>query len=143
MKAITIHPGSALVGAAMLGIVTIATGAYQVSVQTAKATLVTKEIRVTGIPDPRDIIAIEQGQPYVVPAKRSFVVLALGASAISGGNKANLLADSVQVLSTSQSDTGQPSLSQVTPHIVAGPGVTLEVTGNMPSSRALGYLIDE
>ncbi len=132
------HPFSALAGAAMLGLVLIAA-----SVAPAQG----HRTRVIGIPDPRDIIVIEEGTPYLVPAGHSFVVTALGT--LPSGNALFAAILSVDGTPTLQFDHNRSAAANgmqmgfVPPHLVVPAGSVIKLNETNPGAayRAWGYLI--
>ena len=98
------HVGSALVGAALLGLVGVVAGAQIVG----SPSLVERKIRVVGIPDPREIIEIEEPTPYVVPAGKAFVVVGFGDSQSAfGSSTAQLLVDGATEITWTSSTAGE------------------------------------
>jgi len=158
MKPVEMHPTSFLAGAALLGVVLVATGALQ-----ATPIAPNKPLEVVGIPDPRDMLVIREGTPYIVPPEKLFVLTAVGFTShptagvlpSSSSAGAALLVDGAFAASvdagigssdhwTRVLNGGTPSVVDV-PNVVAQGGTTLEATdyGNQSSSaRAWGYLID-
>ena len=147
----TFHPLSVLAGGGFLGLVLVVTGAVQRSPkQTAR--LFTSNVRVVnpvdvvGIPDPRDIIVVEAGVPYVVPTGRILVVTALGNDLLHlDSGRVDLRVDGKLELSFSTM-RAHISMLPVPPHLTIAAGSTVDVVSvatNGPSSaEAWGYLID-
>ena len=78
MKPITIHPGSALAGAALAAVSLLASSAVQTTTHSSIPAPWRDPIRVVGIPDPRDMVLIKEGQPFIVPPGRTFVLTGMG-----------------------------------------------------------------
>lgn len=77
MKTSSIHPFSALAGAGLLVLVLTATGAMQVPGSVRRIPPCTPgPVRVVGIPDPRTMLIIREGTPFVVPPGKILVVTA-------------------------------------------------------------------
>ena len=118
---------SALAGAAALGLTLVAGGCTT--------------IEVAGIPDPRNMIVIEEGTPYVVPPGKRFIVTALGVTG-STGLGAILYVDGAWVLFAGG---GEVSIAPVPPHFIVESGYVIRPDDNQTGSetaRTWGYLID-
>src|SRR5262245_39512986 len=74
MKPVSIHPLSALAGAGLLGLWILAVGAQsQIQVRPCRGL-----VSVADIPDPRQMVVIKEGTPFVVPAGKILAITALG-----------------------------------------------------------------
>ena len=158
MKPLELHPISALAGAAALGLTLIAAGAVQVHpdkrVQVGpvaplgSSTLslrIVNPIEVVGIPDPRDMIVIDEAIPYVVPTGKLFVLTGLGSTKTGTAAGARLFVDGAQVLQNPGSTNATTSMFPVPPGftVPAGSTITLLHTSGTPLvARAWGYLVD-
>ncbi len=136
---------SMLVGAGLLAAIGWMVGWQETSGVTPITRVENPPIRVVGIPDPRDIILIEEGVPYVVPAERSLVLTALGAHTASSNVYLNV--DGFRQVSAQAglNDTGSAvSMKELPPPgLLVLSGSTVEPTGGtLTSARAWGYLID-
>ena len=131
---IVIAPMSALAGAAALGLVLIAVGATQG--HEPLRVRVVHPVDVVGIPDPRDIIVIEAGFPYLVPAGKLFVLTAFGSS---GGRPSSVTlgVDGTTVFGLYNGSGPYFSMHRIPPHYTVAPGSTVTTGG-----RAWGYLIE-
>ena len=143
---IVIAPMSALAGAGLLGLTLVAAGATQ-GHGPARVRIV-HPVDVVGIPDPRDIIVIDEGTPYVVPVGKLFVVTAFGRTRFGNTASRLLLVDGVVVLEVDirgnifSTGTASMSMSPVPPHLVVSGGSTLSINPVSGGGRAWGYLID-
>src|SRR5438093_7366472 len=80
MKSVSIHPLSALAGAGLLGLVLLAAAAVQAPIRVQPFPDCAGLVRVAGIPDPRQMIVIKEGTPFVVPADKLLSITGLGAT---------------------------------------------------------------
>lgn len=147
MKPITIHPGSALAGAAIVVLVG-ALSAQQVVGRLLDVRIVRPVIAQVD-PHPRDFVRIVEGQPFAVPSHRRLVVTSLGHNATNGPHPVELRVDGVieaRVLTGYITTELYSDLIQLpTPGIMAGPGSVVEVQlggVNPDDARAWGYLVD-
>ena len=135
MKPITIHPGSALVGA---GIIVLA-GAL--SAQQIVRRLV--DVRIVGPVAVRNdgtgFVRIVDGMPYTVPPGRRLVLTAFG-STEGGGKNANLRIDGVKEVEVSPTP-GAGIVELPRPGLVVNPGQVVDVGASGVSGRAWGYLV--
>jgi len=143
MKPVSIHPLSALAGAGLLGLILMASGAAQTPVPLQQiATGQTGLIRVAGIPDPRQMLVIREGTPFVVPAGKLLVITGLGGT--GSGVVAGLRVDGVnQFAASGNLESGNAlSIRAVPPGFTVEAGLTVEVSSGTPFGRAWGYLVD-
>ena len=143
MKPVSIHPFSALAGAGPLGLVLMATGAVQTPVPIAKLTRpFPGSVQVIGIPDPREMLIIREGTPFLVPPGKILVLTALGG--LTNSLVVDLLIDgqkedeAVANMPTANSGTMDPLPVGLTAHA----GSTVEVASGSIFGRAWGYLVD-
>jgi len=143
MKASEIHTRSALIGASLLAVTLLATGAVQVPLRVQQLPVAPCGlVQVLGIPDPRNMIVIQEGAPFVVPPGRVFVPTALGA--VINGLSTQLLVDSQLVtqavanMPTANSGTMNP----LPPGLAIQAGATVDVFSGSVYGRAWGYLVD-
>ena len=157
MKPLTIHPGSALAGAGVLALVLLGTGvaAPQGVVQAHQITqrmFIENVQDMNSYPNPRDMVVIREGTPYVVPQGKILVVTALGGNAGAGGGVTELKVDDIQeVVAARQVNDSSGYAGNATsmkllpqPGFVVQPGSTvlLEGGGAGTSRRAWGFLVD-
>ena len=136
MKPITIHPGSALAGAAII----VLAGAL--SAQQIVRRLV--DVRIVGsvqpAPHPRDFVWIEEGQPYAVPAMRIFVPT--GTSDVNGASGNFFIVDLTnnKVLWNNTGNSGAP----VPLGLAIQGGTVVSIVGPQGGNtgRLIGYLAD-
>ena len=140
---ITIHPFSALIGAALVCLTMLTVGA--IAVQGSSSTRDVSAIEIVSDPHPRDFVRIDKAQPYTVPAGKLFHLTGLGSYTSQAwvrfyvdGNF-RLEADC---------NTGIPagnacSIRDAPEGIVVQPGSVLTVgTAGTNEPVALGYLVD-
>ncbi len=148
MKPITIHPGSALAGAALATVSLLASSAVQTTTHSAIAApgCWRDPIQVVGIPDPRDMVQIREGQPYAVPPEKLFVLTGLGETG-NGSSPILLTVDGQKELTVVEVFAQEPpTVAHVPTGFTVQAGSTVEVfTGNplILEGRAWGYLVDE
>ena len=82
---ITLHPFSALIGAAIVCLTMLTVGA--VTVQGSSSTRDVSAIENVNDPHPRDYMRIDEGTPYTVPAGKILVVT--GGGCLEGGGTKN------------------------------------------------------
>jgi len=142
MKSVSIHPFSALAGAGLLGLALLASGAVQVPGSAQPIMFSNGLVRVAGIPDPRQMVVIKEGAPFIVPAGKILVVTALGA--LTNGIVVDLLVDGqkeaevVANMPTANPGTIDPLPVGLTVHA----GSTVEPFCGSIFGRAWGYLVD-
>lgn len=143
MKSITIHPGSLVVGAGLLGLVLLLTSAAQrTSASLGHFLSPNPTVEVVGIPDPRDMVMIREGQPFTVPTGKILVVTALGAT--SNSFVVSLLVDGQNEMeAVANLPYGNSTTVQQLPTGFTVPsGSIVEVTsGQAIFARAWGYLV--
>lgn len=165
MRTISLHPASAVVGAAFVGVVLLVTGAMQAPAATATQGgplprpvgglpfTIDGAVTVLGIPNPRQAVVIKDTTPFVVPPGKVLQITALGLAEFYFNKHISLLIDGVTEVSAfcggadGSSVTGGPLLSPsmtTLPSILvvtAGKQVTVaSAPGTAP--RAWGYLTD-
>ena len=79
---ITLQPLSLLVGAAIVGLSLVTSGAF--TPQGSSSTRDVSAIEITNQPSPNDYFSIRAGTPYVVPSGKTFVLTGLGKTGPSG-----------------------------------------------------------
>jgi|SRR6266850_3268732 len=93
-------------------------------------------------PDPRDMVQIKQGTPYIVPAGKIFVLTGLGGRDATLGSNYSLLVNG-QVEVTTTVGNASSAFSFVLPvpaGFTAAAGSTLEAQAGPGLARAWGYL---
>ena len=149
---ITVHPSSTLLGALALATVLIVAGAMQAptasghrAVQSPVMDLgltIDGSVHVEGIPRPEEMMRIEEGTPFTVPAGKALVLTALGSA--QGGSMTTLLVDGVAEFEKAMTTSPTPGSMMFVPagfRIDAGSVVTVS-TGFPADGRAWGYLVD-
>ena len=139
---ITIHPFSALIGAAIVCLTMITVGA--VTVQGSSSTRDVSAIEVVSDPHPRDYVRIVAGTPYTVPAGKVLVVKQLGLMALgsSTGSLITLSIDGVVVATVAHFYMSDLQ-SVYEPGLAAQGGSQVVVaTASNYLAGALGYLVD-
>jgi hypothetical protein len=138
-----IHSLSALAGAGALGLVMLVAGAMQVPRSPAADTaLGAGPIQVAGIPDPRQMLVIREGTPYVVPQGKVLAVTALGAL-INGIVVALSIDGQTEMTSVANMPSACPgTINPIPPGLTAHAGSTVEVQSGGIYGRAWGYLVD-
>ena len=143
MKTVSIHPFSALAGAGLLGFVLMAAAAMQVpgSVQRFPVRPA-REFRIAGIPDPRQMVVIKEGTPFVVPAGKILAVTGLGGAA--QGAVVTVWVDGTrEVQAWAELSYGNAvTVREVPPGLVVQAGSTVLVDSGTLLGRAWGYLAD-
>ena len=135
---ITLQPLSLIVGAGLLGIMLITTGAF-----TPQGTASARDVSATEIVgpfNPRTAIRVTEGTPYTVPTGKRFVLTTL--ARIGGGSAWNF---SVRVNGVDDIFTTigyDPK--EVAPGFVYSEGTVIEayIGHSSTSARVLGYLVD-
>ena len=154
MKPLVLYPMSALAGAGVLALVLLGTGiaAPQVSTQalhTTQRMFIENVQDINSWPNPRDMVVIRQGTPYIVPPGRLLVVTALGANSPSLSGQTELQVDGVFEVTAPAGigSSGEASSMKLLPlpGFVVQSGSTVNLDGgggaNNPR-RAWGYLVD-
>ena len=107
-------------------------------------------VRVVGIPDPTEIIRIEEGQPYTVPVGKSLVITAVGQFGEPDGGDTNSVQVDGEVVFKMYCGLGSgasvaKTLADVPPHLVVRSAKVVEASGTdlQSASIALGYLVPE
>jgi hypothetical protein len=92
-------------------------------------------------PEPRDMVQIKQGTPYVVPAGKIFVLTGLGDAEALDYARLVVNGQIEAIISTGCSNGGGSSLVAVPPGftVQAGSTISAEATGTI-NGRAWGYL---
>lgn len=140
MTTIQLHPRSLLVSLALGGVVLFSMA------QSAAPTYAT--VRMQYMPHPRDMVQIEEGTPYTVPAGKLFVLTGLGSKYGMGGF-VTLLVDGVDeptANSTVSSSATATSVAHVTLGLAGQPGSVIDLVGGVSypdDGRAWGYPADE
>ena len=169
MRTLQLHPSSLLAGIGLSVLVFVAMG--QKSVPTGTPSAVSLPVGEYGdelqrqpkfAVHPRDWVQIEEGVPYVVPAKKLFVPTALGAILepppsqddlttlrVDGVDMASAITATYISGSNGMTAFGSGANMKPLPRGLSVPaGSTVEVAGGVRSStpddaRAWGYLVDE
>jgi len=141
---------SALIGAGVLALVGVAVAAQDVSpmkrdaVEIPATAFGDAPIKVVGIPDPRDIIRITEGTPYVVPTAQRLVLTAMGSDEIAVSSRVDLMVDGSVAARFVPPTTGT-TLWEIPTHLIVNAGAVVEPDGTNGldgQGYALGYLID-
>ena len=154
MNAITmkIHPASALSG--VLAVLLVLGLASMTQQQLRRSQQIPLRVTVDGIPTPQQMVQIKEGQTFVVPPGKIFVLTALGTKFYpEGGPVALLVNDEIEVEfdGTAGSVTlglaawDYPSVKPVPPGFTVPAGSTIKAErgpGSGLSGRAWGYLVD-
>ena len=146
MRSVTIHPGSALTGAATLALVLLAAGAAPQRTTLLSSSPSSPEkpptkVEIVNIPQAFDAaraVRILNGSPFTVPAGTRFVATGLGRTSSQGG-EVGISIDGVTVWFGSLTSNAQTT-HDVPSGVVAGPGALVSATGT--AAVVLGYLID-
>jgi hypothetical protein len=149
MKALSIHPLSALAGAGLLGLVLIASGAVQVAGPVQRLALPTAGVvRIAGIPSPDEMMRVREGEVFVVPANKIFVVTGLG-SALEHDNSVALFLDGQNwlVMHPRVYDQDVTTVRPVPAGLAATAGQQITVSGGNPlvasDAQVIGYLAQQ
>jgi hypothetical protein len=98
-------------------------------------------------PSPRDMVQINQGTPYVVPAGKVFVLTGLGGNGIASSTWTFLMVNGKQeLLSGAQASNVTTSVTPVPLGFTVHAGSTIDVSptaSGATSGRAWGYLADQ
>jgi len=148
MKQLTfsVHPGSALIGAAIVGLSIVTAGA--ITVQGSGASRDVSAIENVNDVHPREFVCVKGLVPFVVPPDKLLVLTALG----SANN--TIIPWTLQIDGTIEvgidTDSSSPHLPTILefarPGLVAYPGQNVTVlyppNPTIPDGRAWGYLVD-
>ena len=147
MKPVPIHPLSALAGAGLLTLVLLAAGAVQAPIRVQAFPDCAGLVRVAGIPDPRDMVVIKEGTPFVVPPGKLLAISGLGGTHDLGANTLEVtlrvdgrdeFAASVRLPYGSGTTMAEPP-----PGFTVHAGSTVEVvSANGSFGCAWGYVVD-
>lgn len=147
MKPVWIHPLSALAGDGLLGLILVASGAAQTPSLLQQIPTGSGTVRVAGIPDPRSMLVIREGTPFVVPQGKILAITGLGGSNHLGPNTLEVMlrVDDVDEISASvRLPYGNgTTMADTPPGFIAHAGSTVEVlspTGLFACAWA--YLVD-
>jgi len=149
MKPITIHPVSALAGAAVISMASLMASA-QFQQPVVKAVV---EQTINGLPTPQQMMRVVEGAPLVVPGGKLFVVTGFGALGQNGStNSIDIEFDGTPVLrghnivaliGTGSVTGAGPSVLPVPAGLVATAGTSIEAVSNTSGTGVLlGYLAD-
>ena len=141
MKPITIHPLSALLGAAVLAVPLVLMSAQSEIVWPRQVPI---PVTVQEMPDPQDMITIRQVDgPFVVPEGKTLVLTGLGTRMLNGD--VQLYADGEEVMKHAYVTTANPcSVAHVPVGLTfpAGTSITMTQVSAETWGVALGYLVD-
>lgn len=144
MKVISIHPFSALAGAALLVLVLMATGAVQVPGSVQRIPIYTPGlVHVAGIPDASQMIALRDGAPLVVPMGKTLVFTGIGGTGF--GTSVSIVVDGLMEVTAPipQGTSYSATVFAIPPGLAARAGMTVQVMASQPGTgRAWGYLAD-
>ena len=146
MKNITIHPMSALLGAAVLAIPFVLVS-FQQQPWPPHGPL---PVTVREMPNPHNFVQIKEGEPYAVPRGKLFVLTGLGAARNSWDQAFLLVNGNIEVgvdrmlNSTMHATWDTVSVSVAPPgfSVAAGDVITLDTENHVWPARAWGYLVD-
>lgn len=100
-------------------------------------------VRVAGLPDPRTMVVIREGLPFVVPAGKVLAITGLGGTA--SGTQTTLRVDGINTLvaASNWSVGSSCSVCSTPPGLAVEAGATVAVdSGTGTLGRAWGYLVD-
>lgn len=147
---LTLHPLSALVGAALLGVVLLTASAVQSP--SPQRVAVVNPLSISGLPTPQEAVQIVEGSPLTVPPGKLFVLTALGTHETDSNPPAELYVDNVlEVSAVSVVNPGTVNNPEASTSIVATPPGFAVAAGRVvdvrrgdstPDGRAWGYLTD-
>jgi hypothetical protein len=143
---ITIHPFSALIGAAIVCLTMLTVGA--VTVQGSSSTRDVSAIEVVSDPHPRDFVRIVEGVPFTVPAGKILVVTGMGWHTPGyGTHQLSVFVDGVsiyaEVVAWETAGTHNLGLEIPTPGIAVAAGAVVTTASTYANyGLALGYLVD-
>jgi len=86
MRPLSVHWRSAFAGAGLLGAILLVAGAAQVPLPPREIPAGVGLTRVAGIPDPREMVVVREGTPYIVPPGRLLAITGLGGTNHLGPN---------------------------------------------------------
>ena len=138
---ITLQPLSLLVGAAIVGVSLVTSGAF--TPQGSASDRDVNAIEITNQPNPNEHFGIWEGAPYVVSSGKTFVLLSLGST--NGMSYSQLFFDGGLQLTAFASEYpgNATTIKTVAPGITAPGNTTITVVGNSNANGvAYGYLID-
>jgi len=146
MRPIAIHPGSALFGAGLLALVSIAVSAQRTVTPLGSYYAPPVQVEIVNLDDHiRNAVVIDEiNGPYVVPPGKILVLTGLGISANLVAPAYLYIDDVFQANATASSGPGNGTNTQNLSFgltATAGQVVRLDGAGN-PYGRAYGYLID-
>ena len=93
---ITIHPFSALIGAAIVCLTMLTVGA--VTVQGSSSTRDVSAIENVNEPHPRDFVRIDEGTPYTVPTGKILVITGCGALDGNGSRRGQIQFNGIPIV---------------------------------------------
>jgi hypothetical protein len=165
---ITLQPLSLLVGAALVGLSLVTSGAF--TPQGSSGARDVSAIQILGQPRPQEMMRVTEGAAFTVPPNKLFVVTGLlstyavapsdgdnivtlafdgqdiAAALLSGARRGSASPGGSQENSSSHTVSpygGGPSLASVPPGLVATAGQVVTVIDNTSGvGTALGYLVD-
>lgn len=133
MRPLTLNPASLVAGVVLAGLAFV-------TMSQKPVLLNARTVNVQYMPDPRDMVQISEGVPYVVPAGKLFVLTGLGSSSYSYSPSAVLKVDGHYEVSAT-SPTGDSSVRPVPAGFAVSAGKTIELLVNgQGDGRAWGYL---
>lgn len=142
MTTIQLHPRSLVLG--------LAIGACALFAMAQSAPQYASTVRVQYMPHPRDMVQIEEGVPYVVPAGKVFVLTGLGSATNASGVVGLAANGTIEVevkpeVGASGTSTDTTTMKHVPLGFTAPAGASLDVVGGNPpmDARAWGYLADQ
>ena len=153
MKLVQIHPLSLVVGAALFSLGSLLVGAQQTPTVSGAPTddrtfaevpiTLSGPVQVEGVPTPQQMMRIDEGSPFMVPAGKIFVATGTGfTNSPPGQHQALVEFDNTSVLNN-QADSGRPTTMAIPPGLVAHEGTVVRVSGNASNPAVLlGYLAD-
>jgi hypothetical protein len=134
---ITIHPFSALIGAAIVCLTMLTVGA--VTVQGTSSTRDVSAIENVNEPHPRDFVRIDEGVPFTTPAGKLFHLTSLGGTVVSDWFYICTF-DGVVVVTARAN--GKCSAALLPPGFVASAGTVVALPNSQNGAVATGYLVD-
>ena len=145
MKTLTVHPGSALAGASVLGLLLLGTGVAAPQGGTQRM-FIENVHDINSYPNPRNALRINEGTPYTVPAEKLLVLTGSAQTGGEGGVTHLIRFDGAEVAKTyTLASTGWMTTFPDGFVAPAGTVVSTEYfSGGLPTTLGvlLGYLVD-
>jgi len=140
---LTIHPFSALIGAALVCLTMLTVGA--IAVQGSSSTRDVSAIEIVSDPHPRDFVRVVEDAPFTVPIGRILVVTGMGMEGSVDSTWLTCMLNGSPVLITySNTDKAGAFHHPISRGLTAMAGDAVFVDSSHPSVKGilLGYLVD-